>query len=135
MDRSKMPDFNEFDPNGCAEVSVWAVWTGHEFYVKAKRGGCITKMSRCARAKLYELTAYGWVCHAHKDLEKERNTCQMCGLVGVAEAWEDRHQQMNHWRDDFSSNDAYRWERKSGAIIKPPKLWFLCPGCVNRTGW
>lgn len=129
-----MPAFNDFDPNGSA-VAVWGVWTGGEFYVKPARGGCITKMSRCARAKLYELTPNGWELRAHKEVAKENDTCQMCGLVGVADEWEHKHQQSNYFRGNFTPNDAYCWERKSGSITKPPRLWFLCPGCKNMTGW
>lgn len=122
--------FRDFDPNRSG-ITLWAVWDGRTLYVKPKRGGCLTKLRNTHRGKLYELTLNGWVLHATKDTDARNDTCDLCGLQKVKEAWEYYHSQQRY----YSRESAWAWERQGGKIASPPRLYFLCPACKQQTGW
>lgn len=126
--------FKDFDPNS-GNVIVWGVWDGSEFYCKLKRGGVITRAMNSRKSKLYELTPTGWVLHATKDTDAQQDTCDLCGLRGVDAAWAAADTYGWYRTGQYAHRLAWRWERKSKKITSPPRLHFLCPGCVTRTGW
>lgn len=124
--------FYDFDPNG-SSTTVWGVWNGSSFYIKPKRGGCLTKFMRSPRAKLYELTSLGWTLHAVKDTLGRNDTCDLCGLAGVEDAH--KHASGNaHTKYPWWGFDPWRWKREKGKISSPPVAYFACPGCITREG-